>query len=130
MRKILLGAVATLFLSAGAAEAANIDFGIYLGGPPVFEPAQFYLYGGRRYCWYDDGWHGPGFYWCGYRWRHGYGWGGPWGWHGWHHGYRHRPVWHRSYRHHGGYHGHYRGGRHGHHGGGRHGGGHHGGRHH
>lgn len=28
------------------------------------------------------GWLGPGWYWCGYAWRSGYGWGGPWGW-GW-----------------------------------------------
>jgi hypothetical protein len=29
------------------------------------EKAQF-VYGGRQYCWYDNGWRGPGFYWCGY----------------------------------------------------------------
>jgi hypothetical protein len=44
------------------------------------EQAQ-YFWGGRNYCWYSDGWHGPGFYWCGYRWREGYGWGGGHGWH-------------------------------------------------
>jgi hypothetical protein len=42
-----------------------------------------YRIGSREYCWYDDGWQGPGFYWCGYRLRVGYGWGGPAGWHGW-----------------------------------------------
>ena len=42
-----------------------------------------YLYGGRRHCWYDDGWHGPGWYWCGYRLRQGLGWGGERGWNGW-----------------------------------------------
>jgi hypothetical protein len=41
---------------------------------------------GRRYCWYDDGWQGPGFYWCGYAKRHGLGWGGGAGWHGWQQG--------------------------------------------
>jgi hypothetical protein len=25
-----------------------------------------YVYGGRGYCWYDYGWNGPGWYWCGY----------------------------------------------------------------
>jgi hypothetical protein len=45
-----------------------------------------YVYGGRRHCWYADGWHGPGWYWCGYRLRHGYGWGGPVGWQGWAYG--------------------------------------------
>jgi hypothetical protein len=45
-----------------------------------------YFYGGRNYCWYPDGWHGPGFYWCGYAFRPGFGWGGPIGWRGWYHG--------------------------------------------
>ena len=40
----------------------------------VIEKAQFVI-DGRRYCWYDDGWQGPGWYWCGYRWRRGLGWG-------------------------------------------------------
>lgn len=51
--------------------------------PPI-EDAQF-AWGGRRYCWYFDGWRGPGWYWCGYHWRRGFGWGGPSGWHGWRH---------------------------------------------
>jgi hypothetical protein len=42
-----------------------------------------YYWGGREHCWYPDGWRGPGWYWCGYRWRRGYGWGGPAGWNGW-----------------------------------------------
>jgi hypothetical protein len=42
-----------------------------------------YFYGGREYCWYLDGWHGPGYYYCGYAWRRGLGWGGGYGWRGW-----------------------------------------------
>ena len=38
--------------------------------------AQF-IFGGRNYCFYLDGWHRPGFYWCGYAYRRGLGWGGP-----------------------------------------------------
>lgn len=96
---------------------------IYIAGDqPLLEKAQ-YIYGGRHYCWYDLGWRGPGFYWCGYGARRGYGWGGGVGWHGWSHGgYR------GGYRH--GYHGGYRGGYHGSgyaHRGGYHGGGHYGG---
>jgi hypothetical protein len=50
----------------------------------VVEKAQF-IYEGREHCWYDRGWHGPGWYWCGYAFRRGLGWGGPVGWHGWRH---------------------------------------------
>ena len=84
-----------------------------------------YLYGGRRYCWYDGGWHGPGWYWCGYGWRRGFGWGGAVGWLGWsHEGFR-GGVYHGGYRD-GGYRGgNYHGGNY--HGGGYHGGGHAGG---
>ena len=65
-----------------------------------------YVYRGRSYCFYLDGWHGPGWYWCGYATRHGYGWGGGEGWRGWH--YRapvhrapaHRAPVHRSTTHH------------------------------
>jgi hypothetical protein len=42
-----------------------------------------YIWEGKDYCWYDDGWHGPGWYWCGYRTRRGLGWGGESGWRGW-----------------------------------------------
>jgi hypothetical protein len=42
-----------------------------------------YAYGGRNYCWYDNGWRGPGYYWCGYAMRRGFGWGGGAGWRGW-----------------------------------------------
>lgn len=42
-----------------------------------------YFYGGAQYCFYAAGWHGPGFYQCGFAYRRGYGWGGPAGWRGW-----------------------------------------------
>lgn len=48
----------------------------------IIDQAQ-YVWGGRRYCWYNDAWRGPGWYWCGYAWRRGIGWGGPHGWRGW-----------------------------------------------
>ena len=48
------------------------------------EQVQF-VYGGRRHCWYPEGWHGPGWYWCGYHHRRGFGWGGEEGWNGWRH---------------------------------------------
>ena len=77
-----------------------------------------FFFGGQNYCWYDDGWQGPGYYYCGYAWRRGYGWGGGAGWRGWGGGGRRGP---------GGFHGGFRGGRPG---GGGHAGGHGGSRHH
>ena len=71
MRKFLLGAAGAAILACAAFPAAE---------------AQLYIWGGRNYCFYDGGWHGPGWYWCGYRWRRGFGWGGGYGWHGWHGG--------------------------------------------
>src|SRR5215475_11243199 len=46
------------------------------------EDVQF-MWRGHRYCWYNTGWRGGGWYRCGFRWRRGLGWGGPVGWHGW-----------------------------------------------
>jgi len=42
-----------------------------------------YIYNGRHYCWYEDGWRGPGWYWCGRAYQEGVGWGGAYGWNGW-----------------------------------------------
>ena len=53
----------------------------------LVEKTQFFI-GSQEYCWYDDGWHGPGWYWCGYALRQGFGWGGSSGWHNWD---RHHP---------------------------------------
>src|ERR1700736_2818926 len=48
----------------------------------ITEQAQF-RWGGYDYCWVNDGWRGPGWYWCGYGYRPGFGWGGPIGWNNW-----------------------------------------------
>jgi hypothetical protein len=43
-----------------------------------------YFWDGNEYCWYDDGWNGPGWYVCNYGpWISGLWWGGPLGWHHW-----------------------------------------------
>jgi hypothetical protein len=76
----LLGAV-------GQANAFPVDRVTPQAIPADIEQAQF-IFGGRNYCWYDDGWRGPGYYWCGYAFRRGLGWGGGAGWHGWHGGGR------------------------------------------
>jgi hypothetical protein len=78
-----LAAGATL---SGAAQAAPAGpLGTAADELGVVAQAQ-YIYGGHNYCFYIDGWHGPGWYWCGYGSRRGYGWGGVEGWHNWHGG--------------------------------------------
>src|ERR1700678_2805685 len=83
-----LGAGVSLPL-ANLAEAAVADgiVGSHISSSQMLpvEKAQFF-FGGRNYCWYDDGWRGPGFYWCGYAYRNRLGWGGGGGWRGWHGG--------------------------------------------
>jgi hypothetical protein len=89
MRKLgfMLVTAATLIAGSSAnSVAAPVapDSGIRsaLADVNLVEKAQ-YVWGGRRYCWYQGGWSGPGWYWCGYAWRRGFGWGGPVGWNGW-----------------------------------------------
>jgi hypothetical protein len=86
--------VAVLIGLVGAVDQAGampIDRFMPLAATTDVEQAQFF-FGGRHYCWYDRGWHGPGFYWCGYAWHRGVGWGGPVGWRGWHRGGPGRAV--------------------------------------
>ena len=84
---------------ANAAAPARLDDAVIRGDVGArLQQAQF-LWAGRNYCWYAGGWHGPGYYWCGYAWRRGFGWGGPIGWHGWH-----GRGWHGGWRHGGGWH--------------------------
>jgi hypothetical protein len=62
----------------------------------IIEQAQF-RWGGYNYCWSDDGWRGPGWYWCGYAYRPGFGWGGPIGWNNWRFGDRDEFREHREH---------------------------------
>ncbi len=92
MRKVLLGVAAASAVMAMAASASEPDapaplvagliFGVdSFGDRPTLDPGQFF-WGGRNFCWSDGGWRGPGYYWCGYARRRGYGWGGGYGWRG------------------------------------------------
>ncbi len=135
MRKFLVVAVTLLACASAPVADAQLISSVTTGdGAAMLQPVQFYVWGGRHYCWYYDGWHGPGWYWCGFRFRRGFGWGGGWGWHGWAGG---RGVgfhgggggFHGG-GHGGGGHGGGGGGHGGGHGGGGHGGGGHGGDHH
>jgi len=93
MRQWIFAAATTLALSltGAVAPASAMPINPAVNGESAVLPAQF-AFGGRNYCFYPNGWNGPGFYWCGYAHRRGYGWGGRSGWRGWHHhGYHGRP---------------------------------------
>jgi hypothetical protein len=71
MRKLNVAlAPAAVVAMAGSAQAIPAFNGLRAAADHLaaVEQAQF-VYGGREYCFYLDGWHGPGWYWCGYRWR-------------------------------------------------------------
>jgi len=92
MKRFLFAAalsLASLAIPGAPAQAMPRDPLTGLVTSPI-EDVQYYVHGGRRYCFYPDGWRGPGYYWCGYAWRRGFGWGGPMGWRGWG-GYAYRP---------------------------------------
>jgi hypothetical protein len=86
----LSAALALGILSTATTQAMPVAPLHFDGGEAgLLQQTQFF-FGGRRYCFYWDGWRGPGWYWCGYAFRRGIGWGGPRGWHGWHVGARPR----------------------------------------
>ena len=64
-----------------------LSFGTPVKAQPVPVVLDQVAYHSRLYCFYSDGWRGPGWYWCGYAFRRGYGWGGPDGWRGFRHGH-------------------------------------------
>ncbi len=83
------GLLAALCAAAEPAQAQSpVDvLGAAAAGAAIAAGAPYpYLYGGQRYCWYDAAWNGPGWYYCGYAYRRGFGWGGGHGWRGWAHG--------------------------------------------
>jgi hypothetical protein len=91
VRKFRLSLAAAVALTAGAsllspAESAPISTAYgqlaTIANRSVIQDAH-YVWGGRGYCWTDNGWNGAGWYRCGYAARNGKGWGGPQGWHGW-----------------------------------------------
>jgi hypothetical protein len=86
MKGLRLALVLSAALAGGTALTAQAmpvsSLGSEAGNTGLLQNVQFF-FGGRRYCWYWDGWHGPGWYWCGYAFRRGFGWGGPSGWHSW-----------------------------------------------
>src|SRR5277367_302881 len=87
-RKLVLGlalAMPTVLPLANVAEAAVGDGVVASHAASQLLPIEHvqYAYGGQNYCWYDNGWRGPGYYYCGYAYRTGLGWGGGIGWNNW-----------------------------------------------
>jgi hypothetical protein len=66
-------------LAHALSATASSELGRVAVGFSLVEQTQF-TYGEHDYCWYDDGWNGPGWYWCGYGSRQGFGFGGRSGW--------------------------------------------------
>src|SRR5215813_13694562 len=97
MRKLCMTLIATLAVMGAMtgvrSHAAVIDPNALRTAADELAAVETvgFFWGGRRYCWYPTGWRGPGWYQCGFRWRRGFGWGGPLGWRGWRRPGVHRP---------------------------------------
>ncbi len=101
--------LALIFATAAAASVAVLPaqaapgFGSGIAQPaenPLLQDVQqrVFIYHGRPYCFYFDGWHGAGWYRCGWNWRRGFGWGGIYGWNDWEYGPAFRRFGHRHHR--------------------------------
>jgi hypothetical protein len=98
MRTLTLAVAAGALLVATQANAGSFPVNKLTGAESglVDQVAvRVYVHEGRRYCFYFDGWHGPGWYRCGFAWREGIGWGGVYGWNSWTYG----PYERRHHRH-------------------------------
>src|SRR5262249_4851567 len=95
----LLAATAALCLTATGSSAMPMSAGALnpaLDATNLVEQSAVFVFEGRPYCFYFDGWHGPGWYRCGFSWRRGLGWGGVYGWQGWDYGPAARRFGHRG----------------------------------
>lgn len=67
-------------------EALPIAIALSWGVPGMAAPYSVFegsiTKHGHKYCWYDGGWNGAGWYRCGFENKDGKGWGGPTGWEG------------------------------------------------
>ena len=109
MRQLTLAVAAGALLFATQADAGSFPVNTMTGietGLVDTVAVRVYVHEGRRYCFYFDGWHGPGWYRCGFAWRQGIGWGGVYGWNSWSYG-----PYERRHHHHGNWQDHRRGDR-------------------
>jgi hypothetical protein len=67
----LLSASITLALPNEAAALPVLQPDALVAQPLPVEKTD-YFYGGRNYCFYPNGWRGPGFYLCGFPYRRGF----------------------------------------------------------
>ena len=92
MRKLLYAgaAAAALVMSSSSGNAISINIGAglkpALDATNVIQKVAVFIIEGDRYCFYFRGWHGPGWYRCGFAWRRNLGWGGEYGWQSWSYG--------------------------------------------
>ena len=100
MRTLGLAVAAGALLAATHASAGTfpVNAGLIGAGSDLIDQiaVRVYVHEGHRYCFYFNGWHGPGWYRCGFALRRGLGWGGVYGWNSW--GYA--PYERRFGRHH------------------------------
>ena len=89
-RKLSLTIALLMLFSLSVADVADAGVADNAGSvlalskrAAAIEDAQYYSVDDDNYCWYDGGWQGPGWYWCGYEWDSGLGWWAPYGWNGW-----------------------------------------------
>ena len=87
MRTLGLAIAAGALLAATQANAGTFPVNTGLngaGGDLIDQVAvRVYVHEGQRYCFYFNGWHGQGWYRCGFAFRRGAGWGGVYGWNSW-----------------------------------------------
>src|SRR5690348_13434694 len=89
MRTIALAVAAGALLAATQANAGSFPVNSLTGaGTGLVDQVavRVYVHEGHRFCFYFDGWHGPGWYRCGFAHRRGLGWGGVYGWNDWSYG--------------------------------------------
>lgn len=90
MRTLSLAIAAGALLVATQANAGSFPVNKLTdangGGLVDHVAVRVYVHEGNRYCFYGNGWHGPGWYRCGYAFRRGLGWGGVYGWNNWNYG--------------------------------------------
>ena len=103
MRSLGLAIAAGALLAVSNANAGTFPVNtVGAGGSDLIDrvSVRVYVHEGHRYCFYFNGWHGPGWYRCGYAFRRGVGWGGVYGWNDWSYGPYERRYGH--HRHHDG----------------------------